>query len=606
MALSAEIVGTAVAQTMQGEGEGSLVQRFSQNLQQSAAETVPSDTSNPFDAVTLALLNPESSKEDRRPAFQTALSAGQRTIIQGLGLVNVVKDPEALLQEAKETTHALIESTLTVATSFPQPVEHDSSTILGETLSPKKQSVDQKVRSAVIVTDLMTPFLVNRLLDLNIYDAADTATKVQTLVADLKLLGHFYNSIKFLIEYLHEGDSPLSKQEIADQLFETGPVFAKLIQKFAGSFTQGDGIGQDLEELFQEGIKPPSEAEVEEIRSGLPSGLRLNKTMSSASVAFIVGTQDQINNNYATKVSRPGIDTAKTNNMRTLAVLSETLISFVREHASNTPLAQQLEVVQTALPYFLAIIESDIDQEQNFEEQIVAQKRARAMVANHPGIIVPQIIDAFSDSQHITMSIELSEPIKALPANQKYLTNIFTLCLELIKNRFWHSDMHGRNIKGRQDGSIVAYDWGQIRDLPDRFFRHLGSYLWGLARMNPQATAKAYCRIQNPNDQLLDEPTVAQLAREVFESQKQLAASSAEPRPGFLSRLYKTQELMALTLALRHQSALDERYLAFSASAYALSKVVKAELTKAAYEGRGKKPLALAASFVKAIRAVYF
>ncbi len=582
---------------------------FVENLHSSAELIAPPATDSPSENMTYTLLTygrPDVPISVRREHAKIALHQTRDTILAQLANLQLI-NLDTVKSHADSLSSRFISDTLALATNYPKTSDtSESQRVMFDLLNPKKESFEDAITSVSVLYDFFEPYLLDRLVDLNVFDEKILGEQLTTIKEDMQLLVGFSKSVGPVIQLLSDGKTDHTTQELANNLYGIGPIFAKMVQSFADVVpTSSPGvrrIAQQLQAAFQDGVAPPSARELDMMQQDLPAGLTFKGAISSASVAYVISTQNGSETDLATKVPRPGIEDAVARNIRLFQLIYGILLSYTREHVGEGDYVNNLATIERVLPFFMKIAQTSITHETDMSQEAQAQKRARIIFERHKSIIIPQIIDAYSDDKHITMDRVDAKRFETLPANQAYLQNLFIFSLELWKSRFWHSNPHGGNIKGREDGTIVVYNWGQNLDIPADFVPNLRNYLYALARKNPTALASAYAKIQSSEHYQATEAEIESLAREVFASRRKTSAGGLK---GFMQDFMDTQKTMTLSLALRYQSSMDPRYLYFMSSAIELLTLFNAELTKPEYKSSWRKYRVIAQSIIKAVREVY-
>lgn len=99
------------------------------------------------------------------------------------------------------------------------------------------------------------------------------------------------------------------------------------------------------------------------------------------------------------------------------------------------------------------------------------------LFANDPQVIVPRLIPEFCTGKVVTTSFEPSDPLDRIceleydqDTRNKIGTRLFSLLWEqLFVHRRMHADPHPGNFGARPDGSLVIYDYGCIKTVPETF-----------------------------------------------------------------------------------------------------------------------------------------
>lgn len=607
-------VGEALRMTIPAPGQlaemtgSEATAAFLTNLHTVRAEVTQPEEPNIGDDLAFALLNPEAPMKQRRECADRAIQRSTTGVLERLPSWGEI-DPARAADRATGISNEFVSSIMEAAASYPEPVNtKDLRRTFLELLKPDKNAEDKLV-SAVALSDIVRPYLVDRLVELDVYDLPRLREQLSAVQSDVSLVRGFIAATKHTIEFAADGKTELSEAEVANELFDIGPVFAQGAQLFttaaakakdAGQATFLSGVGRAM----QEGVAMPSPAKLRELAQGLPEGLELVAPISSAKIAYVVETKAG-EQNYATKIKRPGVETALDNNTRVFKVMSDMLISYVRAHITEGGLAEQLATAEHSLPLLLKVMDDELRGELDFRHEVEIQKRAAALYAGHAGIHIAGIAEEYSDDDHITMDKLPSRRIEDVPADEEYLKNLMIFFIQGWKGKLLHGDKHAGNIKAHAEepGAIVAYDWGKTIELPRGFTINLGRFLFALARRKPEAIAKAYVRIQSPEYTQVTEPRAVAVAEKAMQRvDRRQQRAGAKQGLGQNTNALLTSFLAAM--ARDQKSLLDARYLTTMRSTAAYSTIVKAELAKPAYENH--KGRAVIRSIMRAFKEVYF
>ena len=370
-----------------------------------------------------------------------------------------------------------------------------------------------------------------------------------------------------------------------------------------GSSEQAQFLGKAGEAL-QEGALPMTPQQKAEIIANLPAGLTEHGEISSASISHILAATDPSGNRIAVKVKRLGIREALDDNIRVMNVFIDGTNSFVQTHAQQGVFTNKLQMIAKALPFGLETLKKTVVRDLDFVSERQIQHKASEVFNDIPGIIVPSIIEEYSDNNHIAMEEISAESFKALPANPKRVENLIAFGLQSWRKRFFHGDLHGRNIKSHEDGSLVVYDWSKSVDLSPRFVGNVGRLMYAMTRQNPKAIARAYNHIQAHPESDKDPTQIASLeaiekvANDAIQRSKEAGRSKNIAKNGMI------QDFL-MTMGSQHQSALNVDYFVFLKSAKDFKEVVKSELEKPEYQNKSYRRKVLAKGFVNAFKTVY-
>ena len=573
-------------QSLISSGGDSPLERFRKGL--SSLEPPELSEDHPINNLAFAILVKEADYSLRYKQLEHALDLYKRkTIEAGTRFADV--DSGGVVSEAAKISTSFVLGVEEVSRVYPSKSQH-SHTLqeqLFQILLPDKKSTHEQLVSALVLYELFEPFLIVKLLELDVKNPSLFREQIASLAASAQLLQGFYNSIAHALSYTVTGEASIGTDEIINRLFDLGPLFVKMMQVFQGSglVKAGTASRQELlEEVgthFQEGIRPATEEEQETIAANLPPGLEYADQISSASVAHVVKTRSASGVDLATKVLRPNIRETIDDNTRLYNLLSEILIAFVQAHAEEGTLASQLPRWKKAIPFFLEFVQSGIIEELDLTSELASQQRAYHLFNEIEGVRVPQPYRQHSDAHHLSMEVVMGRRISELPANPKIIRSMIRLVVSMWKNRFWHGDMHQGNVKVDETGNLVLYDWGKTIDIKPGLLNPVKRLISGIIRGDARIIATAYCQAQDSKYTQITYEQALSAAHDVLQENGKQDKRAASRLP------YLTQTLQTLlvTIGLRYQSTINASYLTFIRSSLELYLLAKSELNKPEYKG---------------------
>ncbi len=638
---------------------------FLNNLKEISPGIPPPEDPNPVSDLAFAVLNREAPLEQRRLHANRALDNTKRSLLTSLPTLNG-KDFSSVVDRARTISNKVVTETVQQAESFTRkPQIKGLGHELIQVLNPHKATKGDRAVAAYVMFDVFQPYLVDRLLEIDIYNPNEAEKQYQQIRRDTELVRHFYHSAGPSIQFAAEGKSDLPIDEVAERLFALGPIAAKIIQgmNVPANMTKSEEAKwvAQMGKMFQEGIVPPTEKELSEIQDGLPEGLVYTAPISSAAIAHVLKVKTPDGEALATKVKRPGIEQAITDDVEMFTVLSQILSRYAEEHTKGTPLAPLLERTKHAIPFLLKVNARDLRRELDFTKEASTQRQAGEIFARHPGIQVPKVNDQYSDTNHITMERVYGTAIEKLPAHPDHIKNLMVLALKLWKNRSVlgiHGDMHDMNIKGKGDGkgSLVAYDWAKIVKLEPGFLRNIEELVVATLRKNPRAIARAYSKIQDQEYYQATQDEISVVVEDILQTLPD-KEPEAKPQgisgrikekakgaiPVFIAALdanqsvpnsnYKTflanaariaaketvktkikkqanktklLPVVVVTMGAQHQSTLDSDYKNLLETTLRIANVAGKELDKPEYQDKRYRRKVLRRSFLAAVKEVYF
>lgn len=598
-----------------------LAAEYTEHLREAFMVVEDPATDSVFENLSYAILNKEAPLDQRREYANHALDLFKAGVINRVP-VHEGFDTRAVTERAEELSDQFVEGVIAFAeaSSVPGDASKDGYKEKISFLFPENKTPEDQAVMALTLLDVMQPYLVDRVLEFDIYDPAHLREQLAEVQADCALMANFQRSAANFLEFASTGRRRKTDEEVADELFNIGPLFAQIGQSFS---VKAEKTDDDLEtqatvaniaRAFQEGIAMPSPEQQAELEQGLPGGLRLEKVFSSAKIAYVaqVTSGDE---GFATKIKRPGVEQALERNIRTFSVMVDILQRYLETHAGDSAKVEQYALIKDTLPYVFATLERDMLEEMDFEKERTLQIRGGEVLKRHEGIVVPGVTTELSDDNHITMDLVPSKRIEDLPANPDFLKNMMILVLEGRRSKFLHGDMHGGNIKALEDdplGRLVAYDWGKSIELPKGFEKNVVSMMTAILRKDPERMATAFTKIQDPNSQHVPREEVIKAAQtaltEVFENESETKQRRMAQKSGAGRRMQQASDVLTnfgFQMIKEHQGGLDVRYVTYMKSMVSLAAIVKAELAKPEYTDKKYRNRALLTSAARALKEVY-
>lgn len=615
MAETKDAVGEAYRRTItspSGSGEAT-VRTFLGHLQETAKDIGLPVEQRVGENIAFALLNREAPIDQRRGAMGNAIASARDSLLtQYLPAMGL--DGPAIASKAQTVSDKLAATMVEAAAVYPRkPEKGDLMEEMLKIMNPNQPTTEDKAVSACVGFELFQPYLIDRLLELDFYDPEKLDEQKLEIKRDVSLLKNFYNSTAHAAELAIEGTTSIPMEELIERMFQIGPIFAKLAQGLNVPQVLAAKIPEQAQAEFvsqiargmQEGILPPDDKQQQDIAEALPNGLSYKRIISSASIAHVVETETPSGQRRATKIKRPNIDQAITDNEDTFNLAAKAYARFVEEHIEGTAMGDDKQRVKELLPFVLNTFVVDLRRELDFPAEADVQRKFSKVFKEDKGIHVPEIDDEFTDGEHITMEYLEGTRLENLPAHINYLKNLFKIPLRSWRARMLHGDMHGGNIKGRGDGSLALYDYGKSVELSKDLVKNMSQFLFAIVRKNPDAIAKAYVKIQSPDHTQITEDKARITAQEVLDSlpdsQDQEETRLKKAKKSFS----RTSKGLATTMVIRHQSIMDTDYVTALQTAIRYGSVVAAELAKPEYQDKKVRRKALRKSIAGAIKDVY-
>ncbi len=503
---------------------------------------------------------------------------------QAYGLYGELSDEniDAIENQGEELTRKIINGAVSYVERYPDSPDQETNDnfveACREAFQPE-ESRESKLRTTYVATEVMTPYLSRRLAQIDWSDKKAASQGIKDLMDDLKLLGNFYAAIAPVIEKGFSGHDD-THRELAEGLFKIGPLFAKMGQVLANGSSSSRNPNQarflsNVGRAMQEGIVQPTAVDIAEIQRQLPKGIEVEGVISSASIAHVVKVRDQDGREMAVKIRRKNIEQAIANNVRSYQIIVDLTEAFVEYHAGDEAFDETMKTILKALPFGLQLLEDDAKKELDTKAEANAQTKAREAFYGVPGVVIPEVHQDISDENHLFMDIEPAVRISDLPANPELLKNMMVMALNSWRHKIWHADLHAGNIKGREDGTIVVYDWARPVELKPKFIGNVFRLMSGFALRSPKRVARSYLKVQSPDYESVSNEEAESTAKDVFTSNKSWNFKKS-----------KTFHAFVMQMGIHHQSALNFDYLSFIRSFGAFSSgVLSDEVNKPEYGG---------------------
>ena len=280
---------------------------------------------------------------------------------------------------------------------------------------------------------------------------------LEDFLVSLKLNKFFQFGSKIKRLFYKKIDAPL-EQRLRMALEELGPVYIKLGQIIA---TRKDLLpsrfSKELEQL-RDNVK----SEFIDINKILGQDIQdfdyINYTpIASASIAQVYQAQLK-NQDVVIKVSRPNAEMII---RKDLAFFKSLLSKFSSNYKSNI------------LKGMLSELENSLLQEIDFINEINNAEQFRKNMQDFPNVLIPKIYEKYSSKNIIVMErmygtpIDQVDAIKSKGINLKDLSEegVEILMIQILRNRFFHADLHAGNIWINDQGKRIFLDFGIMGSL---------------------------------------------------------------------------------------------------------------------------------------------
>ncbi len=284
-------------------------------------------------------------------------------------------------------------------------------------------------------------------------------------------------------------------QRLARALREAGPSFIKLGQALS---TRADLLGEematDLSEL-QDRLPPFPGDEARaiiEAEFGVPVDTLFSQfddeAIAAASIAqvhFAVTTEGR---NVAVKVLRPGIEDAFGRDLDLLFWIAE-LIETTR------PELRRLKPVDS-----VHTLAETVELEMDLRFEAAAADEMAENFADDPFYCVPDVDWTRTGRRVLTTEriagIPFDDRARIIEAGHdpvKVMEKIAgTFFMQVFRDGFFHADLHPGNLFVREDGGLVAVDFGIMGRLDKKTRRHLGELLLSFLTRNYRRAAEIH------------------------------------------------------------------------------------------------------------------
>jgi len=226
------------------------------------------------------------------------------------------------------------------------------------------------------------------------------------------------------------------------------------------------GIAEVLSALQRNAPAVPAEVMEGEARLALRQFDQLFATFdphpfASASIGQVHGATLRDGRRVAVKIQYPAIDQilkADLNNLRT--ILGSVFAMF--SEADFAPIWGE--------------IRDRLLEEIDYRHEATLLRRMAAIHADSPHIIIPRVVDEASTQTVLTMEYVpgIAPEVACSDAYPQELRNRWGVTLfewifrSLVEHRFLHADPNFANFAFRDDGRIVVYDLGCVKEVPER------------------------------------------------------------------------------------------------------------------------------------------
>ncbi len=182
--------------------------------------------------------------------------------------------------------------------------------------------------------------------------------------------------------------------------------------------------------------------------------------LASASIAQVHRARTRDGREVVIKVQYPGVDAAVASDLRQLQLALK--------------IARVLPVSGDLLDALFAEIRRSLSEELDYRHEAAAIEAFRSFHAHDPLVIIPAVLPELSSERVLTLHYEPGDPLGELDerydaASRDALGALLfrTIGEQIYRFRRVHCDPHPGNFAARTDGSLVIYDFGCIKTLPE-------------------------------------------------------------------------------------------------------------------------------------------
>lgn len=156
--------------------------------------------------------------------------------------------------------------------------------------------------------------------------------------------------------------------------------------------------------------------------------------------------------------------------------VKESIDSDMRHLRRILRLGGLLKVEEATLDAIFLEIRTQLEEELDYRQEAEHLRQFRAFHADDPWLVIPDVVEALSSDKVLTLTYEPGDDLKAVrddPAYDQALRNrlgerLFdALARQIFMLRTVHCDPHPGNFAYRRDGTIVMYDFGAIKRIPE-------------------------------------------------------------------------------------------------------------------------------------------
>jgi len=189
--------------------------------------------------------------------------------------------------------------------------------------------------------------------------------------------------------------------------------------------------------------------------------------------------------------------------------VKESIDSDMRHLKRILRLGGLLKVSAEILDLLFAEIKNQLEDELDYLKEADNLREFRQFHASTPWIVIPEVIESLTSEKVLTLSYEPGDDLDSLvdnPAYSQVLRNTIgqrlfdAIGAQIYQLHAVHSDPHPGNFAFRPDGSIIIYDFGAIKRLPEEDIDMVKDLLRAAFNLDYSGVDDALIRLQARKD----------------------------------------------------------------------------------------------------------
>ncbi|MFT7581410.1 MAG: putative unusual protein kinase regulating ubiquinone biosynthesis (AarF/ABC1/UbiB family) [Myxococcota bacterium] len=279
--------------------------------------------------------------------------------------------------------------------------------------------------------------------------------------------------------------------DVAEKAFKTLGELKGVALKMGQMLSYMDGaIPQEYQAVYQdvltrlqseapslpwESVRPILEAELGDIETRFAS---IEETpFAAASIGQVHRAVLPDGTLVAVKVQYPGVDKAMASDLKN-AALFQTMMS---------PALSMMGAKKATKSYMKEVmseIQARLMEELDYEREARMQMRFRALLADDPDVVVPEVFAEWSTGKVLTSALIDAKPLSHVvehadqETRDKYATTLTRAMLTLMhRHHLFNADPHPGNYLFFEDGRVCLLDFGCVKEIPDWMHTEMTAYL---------------------------------------------------------------------------------------------------------------------------------